>query len=212
MLKDQLKLIKCNVFCDLDPSPDRTDFKLPTSLRVTEKLLKNQSPLLIVHIHAERHGDLQAGKCRCGKATFSPQFSFDFVFQEVLVNMNSKTNLHFPLARYQRSGHIQPGLMLVSKQGRLEWTMAWRPHSPLPHGLEKLQRILELLCLQVLTPAVNLAMTALRGRARRATATARCLSGRVSILPHACPLHPEPLRKKLCFPHPHFTNRCGCVL
>lgn len=88
--------------------------------------------------------------------------------------------------------------------------MVWRPRSPLPHGLERLQRILELFHLQVLTPAVNLAKAALRGRARKATATARCLSGRISALWLACIVHSDPLRKKIfCFLCPCFTNRCG---
>ena len=102
------------------------------------------------------------------------------------------------------------GLMLVSKQGRADWTMVWRPRSPLPHGLEMLQRILELFHLQVLTPAVNLATTAPRGQARRATAVAQCLSGRISALWLPCIVHPDPLRKKIfCCLCPRFINRCG---
>lgn len=111
--------------------------------------------------------------------------------------MSSKTKLHFPLYLQGTKGQGTSVLLAWCWcPSRAEQTMVWRPRSPLPHGLERLQRILELFHLQVLTPAVNLAKTALRGRARKATGTARCLSGRISALWLACIVHSDPLRKK----------------
>jgi len=86
----------------------------------------------------------------------------------------------------------------VSEQGWADWTAVWRPRSPLPCGLEVLQRVLELFHLQVLTPAVNLATAAMKGLARRATAMTQCLSGKISALQFACIVHPDLLRKKSC--------------